>query len=131
MGGLRVFGIVGDERCGGEEGEGFFIGKTEIERKIFCHEGVECCAFGGAIVVAFIGKVCVLCRIGFAEKAVDFFQMRELELRHLCGPVLAIGDEQQRLRGDDGGDFQIVGDVMWSHVNGKAAFAGATAIEPR
>ena len=98
---------------------------------MFCHKGVECGAFRGTVVVAFVGKVCVLCGIGFVEEAVDFLQMGELELRHLCGPVFAIGDEQQRLGGDDGGDFQIVGDVIRSHVDGKAAFAGAAAVEPR
>src|SRR5687768_9214021 len=53
--------------------------------------------------------------------------IRELNVGGILGPVLSIGNEQQRSRCRDGSNFNIAGLVVFAFMNRQSAFADASA----
>src|SRR5574344_1072723 len=94
-----------------------------IERQVFGQKAVGNLAFRGAVIMAFLGKMSVFNLTQAVVKAVYALNEGILQPRHLAGPVLAVGNNEQGPGSAHGGDFSVVGTTA-AQMDRATTFAG-------
>ena len=100
---------------------------VRLESEVFGQKWIGSLAFGLAVIMFFSRKVGVGEFVGRAVELVDILDVGEADGRDVLGPIVAIGNDELGPGSCESRDFDIVGFVVRSPVNGHAAFTNAAA----